>query len=141
MTEETNNSGNNQKGKLVRLPGQRLTDEEKIAIALDWADGKPWSQIVKDRGVSKSTISKVRKEALENKELIEQMKLLRVPRLYAVSEKFLEALDGRGLDEESARDLAVTFGILQDKIQKEEGKTGNVNIAFATLNKWGMLDD
>ena len=141
MTKKTNNSDNNKQGKIVRLPGQRLTDEEKIGIALDWADGKPWSQIVKDRGVSKSTISKVRKEALGNKELIEQMKLLRLPRIYAVSEKVLEELDGRGFNSESTRDLAVVFGILQDKIQKEEGKTGNVNIAFATLNKWGMLDD
>lgn len=140
MTEKTDNSDNNKQNKLVRLPGERLTDEEKIAIALDWADGKPWSQIVKDRGVSKSTISKVRKEALGNKELIEQMKLLRLPRIYAVSDKVLEELDGRGLENESTRDLAVTFGILQDKILKEEGKTGNVNIAIATMTDLGLLD-
>ena len=138
--EETDrgNQANNKQGRIARLPGQRLTKENRLSILLDLADGKSWALIVEERGVSKSTISAVRKKALEDGELVKELKSLRLGRLYAVSEKFLEALDGRGLDEESTRDLAVAYGILQDKIQKEEGLVGNVNIALQTFQAWGF---
>lgn len=138
MTKEANNSGNNKQGKIARLPGQRLTKEDRLGILLDFAEGKSWNQIVEERGVSKSTISAVRKKALEDGELLKELKSLRLGRLYTVSEKFLEALDGRGLEGESTRDLAVAYGILQDKIQKEEGLIGNVNIAVGTFQRWGF---
>ena len=60
-------------------------------------------------------------------------------KLYAVSDKFLNELDSRGLDEVSTRDVSLVFGILQDKIQKEEGKGTNINIAVATMSELGLL--
>ncbi len=129
----------NSKGEVVRLSVRRLSDEERIAIVLDLGSDLTWNAIAEKHSVSKSTIAAVRKKALENKELIDEIRGLRLGKLYAVSDKFLNELDSRGLDEVSTRDVSVVFGILQDKIQKEEGKGTNINIALATMTELGLL--
>ena len=132
-------SDKKKEAKIIRLPSRRLTDAERIQILLDLEEGKTWRRIVEDRKVSTSTIASVRNEYLQNTELIEKIRSLRLPKLYHISERFLDELDARDLDGTSIKDIGILAGIIIDKIQKEEGKTGSINIAIANMESLGLL--
>jgi len=120
---------------------KKLTDEENIKILLDLDIGKPWRQIAKDHQVSTSTIAAVRNRSLQSPEFVERIKALRLPKLYEISEWLLDSFSPAELEAASLQQRGTLYGILQDKINQIEGKTGNINIAIATMTDLGLLKD
>ena len=127
-----------------RKPGQQLTQPEKIAILTDLDKGHSYDQIQQSYGVSRATISKVKREWLaDNQDIPElaNLKKTRLSELYKISAQILDSIMPGDIEMASYWDKVRSFGVMQDKIAVIEGKTGNVNIAINTLNKWGMMDD
>ena len=118
---------------------KKLTDEEHIKILLDLDIGKPWRQIAKDHNVSTSTIAAVRNRSLQSPEFVEIIKALRLPKLYEISEWLLDSFSPGELEGASLQQRGILYGILQDKINQIEGKTGNINIAIANLTDLGLM--
>ena len=120
---------------------KKLSHEEQLKILLDLEIGKPWRQVAKDHNVSTSTIAAVRNKALQGPEFVERIKAIRLPKLYEISEWILDSMNPNELEGASLQQRGVLYGILQDKINAIEGKTGNINIAIATITELGLLKD
>ena len=118
---------------------KKLSHEEQLKILLDLEMGKPWRQVAKDHNVSTSTIAAVRNKALLSPEFIEKIKALRLPKLYEITEWLLDSLSPAELEKASLQQRGTLLGILQDKINAIEGKTGNINIAIANLTELGLM--
>jgi len=124
-----------------RQKHQTLNETEKIAILQDLEKGMPWKDVEEKHHVGHGTVVKIRKE-YKNTRTLDIIKNNRSGILYEISETLLNEMARRssdGADSLTMKDLYTAYGILQDKINVIEGKTGNVNIAIATMEGLGLL--
>ena len=125
-----------------RQKHQTLNETEKIAILQDLEKGMPWADVEKKHRVGHGTVVNIRKQ-YENTRTLDIIKNNRLGILYEISETLLNEMARRssdGADSLTMKDLYTAYGILPDKINVIEGKTGNVNIAIATMTDLGLLD-